>query len=141
MKDKQLYLYWLYLYIICAILGFIPQERNPLVAALLALMTVVFFLPPAILLYRGIQQESRPHLKPIAWISALSLGLTTLLSIANVLTVLAPDDLLLGNVFYALLILFSTPMLCAPYPILSPLLWASLLMVALRWRKKTPKKS
>lgn len=140
MKDKQLYLYWLYLYIICAILSFIPQERNPLVAALLAILTLVFFLPPAILLYRGIRQESHPHLKTIALISALSLGLTTLLFIANILTALAPNNLLLGNIFYALLILFSTPMLCAPYPILSPLLWASLLVIALRWRKKTPKK-
>lgn len=140
MKDKQLYLYWLYLYIICATLGFIPQERNPLVAALLALLTLVFFVPPAILLYRGIRQESRPHLKAIALISALSLGLTTLLFIANMLTVLAPNDLLLGNIFYALLTLFSAPMMCAPYQIVSLLLWASLLVVALHWRKKTSKK-
>lgn len=140
MKDKQLYLYWLYLYIICATLGFIPQERNPLVAALLAILTLVFFVPPAILLYRGIQQQSRPKLTRIALLSALSLGLTTLLFIANMLTVLAPNDLLLGNVFNALLILVSAPMMCAPYQIISLFMWACLLVVALRWQKTTPKK-
>lgn len=138
MKDKQLYLYWLYLYIICAILGFIPPERNPLVAALLAIATLVFFAPPAILLYRGVRQKDRPHVGRIALISGLSLGITTLLFIANMLTALSPNDILLGNFFNALLTLFSTPMMCAPYPIISLLLWASLLMVALGHRK--PKK-
>lgn len=138
MKDKQLYLYWLYLYIICAILGFIPPPRNPLVTALLAILTLVFFAPPAILLYRGIRQESRPHLKTIALISGLSLGITTLLFIANMLTALAPNNILLGNLFNALLVVFSAPMMCAPYQVVSLLLWASLLTVALGNRK--PKK-
>ena len=50
MKDKQLYLYWLYLFILCAALGFI-QDRGPLVTALLTIAGIGFFLPPALLLY------------------------------------------------------------------------------------------
>lgn len=137
MKDKQLYLYWLYLYILCAALGFIPAERSPLVTALLALASIAFFIPPAMLLYRGIRQEKRQHPRFIAIASGVSLVLTTVLFIANTLTALVPTNLLLGNILNAVLVVFSVPMMCAPYPFLGMFGWACLLILALRFRKKT----
>lgn len=137
MKDNYLYLCWLYLYILCAALGFIPQDRSPLVAALLALLAIGFFVPPAVLLHRGIQRKQRLHLKRIALFSGCSLLLTTVLFVANTLTVLVPQQVMLGNVLNALLVVFSAPMLCAPIQFLSMFLWACLLITALSHWKKT----
>ena len=136
MKNKQLYLYWLYLYILCAALGFIPAERSPLVTALLALLSVAFFIPPALLLHRSFQQGNPRHPRFIAIASGVSLALTTLLFIANTLTVLAPQDVLLGNILNALLVVLSAPMLCAPFSILGLFGWACLLVTAIRCLKK-----
>lgn len=132
MKDRTLYLYWLCLFILCATLGFIPAPRSPLVMALLAIITLLFFVPPAMLLRRG----GRKHLKNILILSACSLVLTLVLFIANTLSVLAPDKVLLGNILNALLVVFSAPMLCAPYQFLSLFGWAFLLFTALSYWKK-----
>lgn len=132
MKDRTLYLYWLCLFILCATLGFIPAPRSPLAAALLTLLSLLFFVPPALLLRRG----GRKHLRNILILSACSLMLTLVLLIANTLSVLAPDKVLLGNILNALLVVFSAPMLCAPYQFLSLFGWACLLFTALsRWKK------
>lgn len=144
MKNRTLYLYWLYLYILCAALGFIPTPRNPLVIALLTLCAAAFYIPPALLLYRGVQQRDRKPLKHILFLSICSLVLTLLLLIANTLTVLAPDNVLLGNLLNAVLVLVSAPMKCAPYQVLGIFVWACLLFTALtNWKKtaKTPKKT
>lgn len=141
MKDLKLYLYWLYLFILCAALGFIPAPRSPLVAALLTLLTIAFFVPPAMLLYRDIHHRQRKHLKNILIISTCSLALTLVLFIANTLSVLAADNLLLGNILNALLVVFTAPMMCAPYQFLGMFGWACLLFTALSFWKKTGKSS
>lgn len=136
MKDRKLFLYWLYLYILCAALGFIPSPRSPLVAAALALLTVGFFVPPGLILYRAIQRDDLRQLKLVALLSAASLTLTLVLFIANTLTVLAPANLLLGNILNTLLLLFSAPMMCAPYQAIGIFGWACLLFVVIFHRKK-----
>lgn len=136
MKTNQLYLYWLYLFIFCAAMGFI-QERNPLVTALLMLLTLAFFVPGALLLYHAIREGDRKHLRNVLIISACSLGVTMLLFIANTLTVLAPDNDLLGRILYAVLVVFSAPMMCAPYQSISMFLWACLMFTAISHWKKT----
>ena len=137
MKDRTLYLYWLCLFILCATLGFIPTPRSPLAAALLTLLTLLFYVPPALLLRQGIRRRQRKHLKNILILSASSLALTLALFIANTLSVLAPDKVLLGNILNALLVVFSAPMLCAPYQFLSLFGWACLLFTALSYWKQT----
>ena len=52
MKKSTLLLIWGILYIICAGLGFIPEPQG-MVRAMLFLVSLLFFLPPAVLLYRG----------------------------------------------------------------------------------------
>ena len=136
MKNRTLYLSWLYLYILTAILGFI-QEPNPLVTALLALLSICFFIPGAVLLYRAIKSGRRKHLRIVMLISAASLTVTMLLFIANTLTVLAPENELLGTVLYAVLTVFSAPMMCAPYQSVSMFLWACLLFTGISFWKKT----
>lgn len=136
MKTKQLYLYWLYLFIFCAAMGFI-QDRSPLVTALLALLSIAFFIPGALLLYGGIRSGDRKPLRNVVVISASSLGLTMLLFIANTLSVLAPDNDLLGRILQAFLVVFSSPMMCAPYQFISMFLWACLMFTAITYWKKT----
>ena len=139
MKDFKLYLYWLYLFILCAAVGFIPAPRSPLTAALLTLLTIAFYVPPAMLLYRGIRQQQRKHLKNILCLSVCSLSLTLVLFIANTLTALVPDNILLGNILNALLVVFTAPMMCAPYQFLGLFGWACLLFTALSFWKKAKK--
>ena len=49
MKKSTLLLIWGILYIICAGLGFIPEPQG-MVRAMLFLVSLLFFLPPAVLL-------------------------------------------------------------------------------------------
>ena len=135
MKTKQLYLYWLYLFIFCAAMGFI-RERNPLVTALLALLSLVFFVPGAMLMYRGIKSRDRKTVRNVMLICICSLGLTLVVFIANVLTALAPNNDLLGRIFQAILVVFSAPMMCAPYQFISMFLWACLLFTGISYWKK-----
>ena len=135
MKNLKLWFSWLCLFILCAALGFIPTPRNPLVAALLALLCVAFFLLPAFLLRQSLRQKESKTPTRILLISACSLGITVVLFIANTLSVLAPDKLLLGNVLNALLVVFSAPMYCAPISLLSLFGWACLLFASLSCRK------
>ena len=133
MKERRLYLYWLYLFILCAALGFIP-ERSPLVTALLALLGVAFYIPAGLILYRG--RQDKKQLRPILLISTLSLVLTLGLFIANTLTVLAPTNLMLGNILNAALVVFSAPMMCMPFQGLGIFSWACLLFSALYLQKR-----
>lgn len=133
MKERKLYLYWLYLYILCAALGFIRQ-RSPLVTALLTLLGLVFYIPPGWILYRS--RRVKKQLTPILLISTLSLVLTLLLFIANALSVLAPQNLMLGNILNATLVVFSSPMMCLPLQGLGIFGWACLLFTALYLRKR-----
>jgi hypothetical protein len=135
MKDRMLWLCWLYLFILTAALGFIP-ERNLLVTVLLSLACGAFFVPGGMLLYRAVKRGSRKQLNRIMLLSGLSLLLTTLLIVANMLTVLSSSELL-GKVMNAVLVVLSAPMYCAPYYAISLFLWACLLFSCFSYRKDT----
>ena len=135
MKDRLLWLCWLYLFILTAALGFIP-ERNLLVTVLLSLACGAFFVPGGMLLYRAVKRGSRKQLNRIMLLSALSLVITTLLIIGNFLTVLS-DSELLGRVMNAVLVVLSAPMQCEPFPAISLFLWACLLFSCISYRKDT----
>ena len=133
MNTRILFALWGALFIICAALGFIRQ-RSPLVTALLTLLGLVFYIPPGWILYRS--RRDKKQLTPILLISTLSLVLTLLLFIANALSVLAPQNLMLGNILNATLVVFSSPMMCLPLQGLGIFGWACLLFTALYLRKR-----
>lgn len=133
MSDKKLYLFWLYLYILCAALGFIPEPTG-LLQAMLALAAMLFFVPPAILLYRGIRHRQPKHLRIIRNYSILSLTLTLVIYILNIVFVGAPE--LTGNILNAALVVFSAPALTFPIPAASMFAWACLLVTSLTYGKK-----
>ena len=133
MKNSTLYIIWAGLFIICAGLGFIP---NPTGAGrvLLTLLSVAFFIPPAVLLYRADQEKDNNTLQLIRNFSALSLLLTMVLLIVNLLSAFRAEWL--GNVVHAVLVMVSSPMVCSGYWALSLFLWACLLVVSLKLLKK-----
>ena len=128
MSNKSLYILWGILYSICAGLGFMPEPDYPLAA-------ILFFAPPAVLLYRAGKDSNRNLIKLLCWLSALSLGLTAVLLVGNMLSVTASEAL--GTALYFLLVIVSSPMVCSGYWALSLFLWACLLIAGLNQLKKT----
>ena len=120
MNHKILFALWGALFILTAVLGYFPAAWWSTAAA------IAFFLPPALLLYRG----GRDTVKLIRNLSALSLGVTLAALILNF--VLAVGSETLGNLLHIVLTIVSAPMMASGYWVLSLFLWACLLMASLR---------
>lgn len=135
-KNSALYWAWGILYAVCAALGFIPQPEGPL-AGLLVLLAVVFFLPPALLLYRAMPREDVKTVRLIRNLSAASLIATLVALVVNFLSVSA--SAVAGAVLYGLLIVVSAPMVCGQSWLIGLFGWALLLTVSRRYLKKGKK--
>ena len=133
MKDKTLWLGWGLLAALCTGLGFIPSAQG-FGKAILVLLALVFFLPGVVLLVRSVNRKDRKTALRIRRISLVSLGLTLLLLVLNLLSVNASQGL--GNFLYTLLALVSVPMLCIRFWWLSLFLWGSLLTASLLYAPK-----
>ena len=120
MNKKSLFVLWGALFILTAVLGFFPAGWWS------TTISVLFFLPPALLLYRG----DRNTAQLIRNLSALSLGVTLLVLILNF--VLAVSSETLGNLLHIVLTIVSAPMMASGYWVLSLFLWACLLMASLK---------
>ena len=116
---------WAGLFILCAVLGFLPTPTGGN-KVLMMLFAALFFVPPGVDLYFSWQRKDKAELRLLRNISLISLIGTTVLLVANVLSVLS-SSLVLGDVLYYLLVIVSTPMICAQYWAYSLLLWAVLL--------------
>ena len=129
MFNKVLYVLWGVLFSICAALGFIPEAAYPVPALL-------FFLPPALLLYRGKKTGDRACVKLVCILAALSLALTLGLLVCNVMSVAASERV--GTALYYLLVVVSAPMVCSGYWVGSLFLWACLLVAGVGILRKKP---
>ena len=132
MKKKSLFALWGGLFLVCGGLGFVPEPAG-VVRWLLTVLSILFFLPPAVLVYQGRKTGDAHLLALIRNLSALSLGLTALLLILNFLTAFRSE--VLGNILHAVLVVVSSPMICSGYWVLSLFLWACLLTASLSVRK------
>ncbi len=130
---KKLYLCWGGCFALCAGLGCIPHPEGML-KAVMVLLSVLFFLPPTLLLVRGIREKNRRQVLRIQRITLLSLGVTLVLLVANVLTARAAKTV--GDFFYYLLVILSSPMVCGQYWALSLFLWGCLLTSSCLWLPK-----
>ena len=136
MKKSALFALWGGLFVLCAALGFL-RSPSPAMQILMTLLSVAFFVPAAVLLYRAGKSGDRATALLIRNLSAASLALTAALLIATFLAVLAPAWL--GDLLHILLAVLSTPMICSGYWALSLFLWACLLigsMTLLKEKKK-----
>lgn len=134
MNKKTWYVLWGILYIICAALGFV-SEAEGLLKAVLILLALLFFVPPAMLLYHAVKSRDLREIGRIRNLSLLSLIATLVMMVANILSVLQGSEEL-GDTLYAVLVLVSSPMYCARNGFVSLFLWACLLMVSLRFHRK-----
>ena len=129
MNKKILFALWGVLFLLCAGLGFIPEPQGA-AKGLMTALSVLFFVPPAVLLYRCDRDTSLL----IRNLSLLSLGLTLVALILNF--VLAVSSEKLGNILHYILTVVSAPMMASGYWVMSLFLWACLLIVALQQLKK-----
>lgn len=129
MTKRTLFLIWAILFALCAALGFIP-EPSGFFAYLMTVLSVLFFVPPAVLLRQAKKNGDTAIVKLLRNLSALSLLLTLVLLIANFLTALSSE--FLGNVLHYILTIVSTPMMASRYWVLSLFLWSCLLMYSLK---------
>ena len=129
MSNKSLYSLWGVLFIICAALGFIPVPSDA-VQRVFTAVSVLFFLPPVVLLYRAGKANDRSVPLLIRSLSLASLGLTLLVLIFSVLSAVQSE--FWGNMLHGILTIVSTPMICSGYWVLSLFLWACLLVYSLQ---------
>lgn len=133
MNVKKLWFAWLYCFILCAVLGFFP-EPSGFFKFMFVVVAVGFFVPPFLLLKHG---QKKTH-RLVLTASAVSLTVTVVLIILNFTSVLMPK--LWGSIFYWMLVVFSTPMICGQYWVLSLFGWAFLMFSAIsvvRTKEKT----
>lgn len=129
MKKPFLFTLWGGLFIVCAGLGFIPDPRGAL-KTLMTVLSLCFFLPPALLLYQARKQRDLAAVKLIRGLSVLSLALTLALLVGNFLCAAAPEAV--GTILYYVLVIVSSPMICSGHWAMSLFLWACLLFASLK---------
>ena len=129
MKYRFLYALWGALFILCAGLGFIPEPVGAL-KVLLTGVSLLFFLPPAVLVWQSRREKNRAVLALVRNLSIASLSLSALLIIANFLTAFRSE--LLGNILHGVLVVVSSPMICSGHWAMSLFFWACLLIGGLK---------
>lgn len=129
MNKKSLFTAWAVLFILCAGLGFIQQPTGA-VKVLLYVPALLFFLPPALILFTAARRKDLPTLRLMRNLSALSLLSTLILIVLNIMSVNWPAAS--GDFLNTVLIVVSSPMICCGNWFLSLFLWACLLMFSLR---------
>lgn len=127
MPKQILYILWGVMYALCAGLSHIAEPGTAQGVAML-IFSLLFFVPPAILLVNAFRQQDRKTLLLLRRISAVSLGLTVIALLANVFSTLGST--LLGDVMYEVLIFVSVPMICSQFWAASLFLWACLFFAA-----------
>ena len=124
MKKTILYILWGCLYVLCVGLGTV-EEPEGFGKVLLVLTSLIFFLPPACLMYTARKDGDRKGIVTLRIISIVSLSATLILLVVNFLSISASAET--GRLVYDLLILVSAPMICSQYWVVSLFLWACLL--------------
>ena len=124
MNKNTLFLLWGGLFILCAGLGFIPEPEG-IPGLLLTAVSLLFFLPPALLLHFHRDAATAALVRNL---SLLSLALTVLALVMNFLSALSSEAV--GRMLHYFLIIVSSPMVCSRYWVLSLFCWACLLTVS-----------
>jgi len=137
MGNKTLYLIWGGLFIVCGLLGFIPEPTGAL-SVLLTVVAALFFVPGWILLIRARRNKNAAAASAVCWVSVLSLSFTLLFLVLNFLSGNATPAA--GEFLYSLLVIFSAPMVCSQYWVASLFLWACLLMTGWSMVRKLKKR-
>lgn len=128
MKMKTVWLSWLYLFVLCAVLGFIPEPTG-FFKFLLVAAAVGFFVPGFVLLVKADHRDDVKTIRIIRNIALAALTLAVLLIILNFMSVLLSEAW--GLVLYVMLVIFASPLVCGQYWVLTLFGWACLMMYSL----------
>lgn len=124
MSYTVLYVLWGVLYALTAALGFITPEG--VLVYVFALLAVLFFLPPWLIL-RKANREGKPiHNHTIRFLAIVWLAVAVMLLVLNIRSAVWPESV--GNALHAALTVASAPLVCGQMPALSLFLWAILLL-------------
>ena len=127
LKTKFLWLSWLYLFVQCAVLGFIPEPTG-IVKWLLVAAAVCFFIPGFVLLVKADHRDDEKTIRLVRTLSLIALVLDTVLILFNYLTVTMTDTW--GIVAHWMLVILGSPLICGQYWVLALFGWASLMVYA-----------
>ena len=123
---------WVGMFFLCAVLGYLPPQEGAN-KWLLAIIAVLFFLPPALTVYQCQKEKDGKLLRLVRTVSLVVLIATVALLVVNLLSIalllVMPEKtaLIVGDVLYYALILVSTPMICGQYWGIGLIGWAALL--------------
>ena len=140
--NRILYIIWAVLYVLCIVFSAIAEPVGGWLIPEL-LLSLVFFIPPAILLYRGVRNSHGFTLRLIRNLSIAVLAATTVTLCMTFLSVGMRASTEFGVFLQILLMIVSAPMLCSPVWGISLFFWACLMMICFQYRKlaaPTPEK-
>ncbi len=112
MKTKKIWLSWLYLYILCGVLGFVPEPTGLAKVALITL-AACFFVPGFVLIYRADVRDDLQTLQQVRLVSMIAVILSVVLILVNFASALLSRDWGIALNFF--FVLFGTPMACGQY--------------------------
>lgn len=136
MKKSTLYYIWGGAYALCGLLSLIGKP-SAVLQVVMTLFSLGFFVPPVALLVKAFQEQDTKTVKLLRLISILSLGLTVLVFLLNILSMGWSEAM--GNFLYYTLVFLSVPMVCSGHYALSLFLWACLMFSTfLKFKKKQP---
>lgn len=126
LKYTTLYRLWIALFVLTAILGLLfPGAESAAGRFFLAGISVVFFIPPWLILVKARGEGSAHHVRIVRYLSIASLLLTMLLLCAGILSVRWGERA--GDVIHILMTVICAPLVCSNYYALPMFGWALLL--------------
>ncbi len=132
-KYPFLYAIWGVLFLTTIVLGFAFPLAQGLGKALMVMISVIFFIPPWMILRKAERDGSTKHRTIIRSLSCASLVGTLILLVLNLRSVGYSDTV--GTALHAALTIVSAPMICAHVYALSLFLWACLLIGSFQKKK------
>lgn len=132
MNKKLSFTLWGVLFAICAGLGFVSEPGTAL-KVLMVLLSFGFFGVGGWILWQAGKRKDFATVSLIRSLSLASLVVTSVMLVANFLSVLASEWL--GNILHYILVMVSSPMLCTPSWAVSLFLWACLMAVSQKMMK------
>lgn len=127
---------WVGMYILCAVLGFLPPQEGAN-RWLLMIFGILFFVPPGLLVYTCWKEKNRKWLQLVRTVALVVLVTTVALMLINLLSItlllVMPENaaLVVGDILYYLLNLGSVPMMCGQYWSIGMTGWAVLLWTSI----------
>ncbi len=127
LKYAPLYWTWGFLFALTAILGLLfPGVENSAGLAALRTITVIFFIPPWLILMKAKQEKNLHHVRIVRYLAIASLAATLVCFIAAVFSVRLSEAV--GDVVHILMTVICAPLVCSNFYVLPMFLWATLLI-------------